>query len=176
MRLPLPLKKRKRYFYAFECEEGPGIDFPMLIDPSGVFCRVDGYAGRYITGKLPSENEEEIDNNNSDVDYKYFENIIQPVLASRVPAFRNLRLLRGWSCFEDVCTIDQMPILGHHPFFENVTIVGGLGVHAAALAPAIGKCIAEKLLFDEYQTVDLTRFGWERFFFDHRFDEEQLKF
>lgn len=176
MRFPLPLKKRKRYFFAFECEEGPGIDFPMLIDPSGVFCRVDGYAGRYIAGKMPGENEEEIDNNNSDVDYRYFENVIQPVLAHRVPAFRNLRLLRGWSCFEDVNTIDQMPILGNHPFFENVIIVGGLGAHAACLAPAIGKCIAEKLLYDEYHTVDLTRFGWERFFIDHKFDEEQLKF
>lgn len=176
MRFPLPLKKRKRYYYAFECDEGPGIDFPLLMDPSGVFCRADGYAGRFITGKMPNENEE-IDNNNSDVDYKYFENIIQPVLAKRVPAFKKLKLLRGWSCFEDVNTIDQMPIITHHPFYENVVIVGGLGVHAAALAPAIGKCVAEHLLFDQYKTVDLTRFGWERFFTDFKFEsKEKLKF
>ena len=143
----------------------------VLIDPSGVFCRTDGYAGRYVCGKMPSENEE-IDNNNSDVDYKYFENIIQPVLKKRVPAFENLDLLRGWSCFEDVNTHDQLPIIGHHPFYENVTFVGGFGVHAASLAPAIGKAVAEELLFDEYRTVDLTRFGWERFFMDYKHENK----
>lgn len=176
MRFPIPLKKRKRYYYAFECDEGPGIDFPLLMDPSGVFCRPDNYAGRYITGKLPSENEE-IDNNNSDVDYKYFENIIQPVLIQRVPAFKNLKLLRGWSCFEDVNTFDGLPLIGYHPFYDNITFVAGLGVHAAALAPAIGKAVAESILFDEYKSTDLTRFGWERFFIDHNFEnKENLKF
>jgi len=176
MHLPVPLKKRKRYYYAFECNLGPGIDFPLLIDPSGVYCRPDNFAGRYIAGKMPSE-DEEIDNNNSDVDYKYFDNIIRPVLERRVPAFKNLRLLRGWSCFEDVNTFDGLPLIGNHPFYENVTFVGGLGVHAAALAPAVGKAVAELILFDQYRTVDLTRFGWERFFSGYKFEEkESMKF
>lgn len=164
---------RKRYYFAFECTgECPGLDFPLLIDPSGVFVRRDGLGGRFIAGKQPTE-QEEIDNNNSDVDYRYFENRIQPVLARRVPAFGQLRLLRGWAAFEDVNTFDQQPIIGRHPYFHNVYFAAGLGVHAVQMAPAIGRAMQELTLLTKYKTIDLERFSWERVFAEKKLDDRR---
>ena len=32
---PIPIEKRKRYVYVPHCPEGPGMDCPLVIDPSG---------------------------------------------------------------------------------------------------------------------------------------------
>ena len=40
--IPCPIEKRKRYVYVFHAPDGPGVDFPFLIDPSGVWCRREG--------------------------------------------------------------------------------------------------------------------------------------
>ena len=38
----LPVEKRKRYVYVPHCPEGPGMDCPLVIDPTGVYFRLDG--------------------------------------------------------------------------------------------------------------------------------------
>lgn len=157
-----PFKKRKRYYYAFESMNGPGLDFPLLIDPSGVFVRRDGFGGNFVAGKCPTEEEEEIDNNNFDVDYRYFEKRIAPILKSRVPSFSDLKLLRGWASFEDVNTFDQQPIIGRHPHYHNVFLAGGLGVHSIQMAPAVGLALQELIMSTRYKTLDLTALGWNR--------------
>lgn len=164
---------RKRYYYAFESANGPSLDFPLLIDSSGVFVRRDGFGGQYITGKCPTE-EEEIDNNNSDVDYRYFENRIVPILKHRVPSFSDLKLLRGWAVFEDVNTWDQQPIIGRHPYYSNVFFAAGLGVHSVQMAPAIGRALQELVLVTDFKTIDLERFGWERVFAGNKLEDKDF--
>jgi FAD-dependent oxidoreductase domain-containing protein 1 len=171
--MPVPLKKRKRYYYAFESANGPGLDFPLLIDPSGVFVRRDGFGGQYITGKCPTE-EEQIDNNNSDVDYRYFENRIAPILKHRIPSFSDLKLLRGWAAFEDVNTWDQQPIIGRHPYYSNVFFAAGLGVHSVQMAPAVGRALQELILLTDYKTIDLHRFGWDRLFSGQQLEDKDF--
>lgn len=53
--IPLPVEPRKRYVYNVHTLDGPGIDMPFLVDPSGVFCRRDGLGGNYLTGKSPTK-------------------------------------------------------------------------------------------------------------------------
>lgn len=45
---------RKRYVYVFNCENGPGIDMPLVIDPTGAYVRREGLGGKYICGRSPS--------------------------------------------------------------------------------------------------------------------------
>lgn len=144
-----------------------------MVDPSGVFVRRDGLGGRFVTGKHPSE-DEEIDNNNSDVDYRYFENRIAPVLVYRVPSFANLRLLRGWAAFEDVNTFDQQPVIGRHPYYHNVFFAAGLGVHSAQMAPAVGRALQELMLITKYQTINLDRFGWDRIYVGKKLEDKRF--
>jgi len=46
---------RKRYVYVFHAPDGPGLDMPFLIDPSGVWCRRDGLNNIYLCGKTPTQ-------------------------------------------------------------------------------------------------------------------------
>lgn len=54
--------------------------------------RRDGLGGNYICGKSPEPGEEpSVDN--LDVDHEFFDNKVWPLLAHRVPAFENLKVL-----------------------------------------------------------------------------------
>ena len=47
------LPTRKRYVYGIHCPDGPGLNMPFLVDPSGVYIRREGLAGHYICGASP---------------------------------------------------------------------------------------------------------------------------
>jgi FAD-dependent oxidoreductase domain-containing protein 1 len=53
--LPVPVTKRKRYVYVIHCPDGPGLDMPFLIDPSGVWARREDFGHTYICGRSPTE-------------------------------------------------------------------------------------------------------------------------
>ena len=67
----LPVGKRKRYVYVVHCPDGPGLNCPMVIDPSGLYFRREGMAGLYLVGMSPSPQDEPA-TDNLDVDYDYF--------------------------------------------------------------------------------------------------------
>ena len=46
----LPVEPRKRYVYVVHCPDGPGLNCPMVIDPSGLYFRREGLAGLYLVG------------------------------------------------------------------------------------------------------------------------------
>ena len=37
--IAVPVEKRKRYVYVPHCPGGPGLDCPLVIDPTGVYFR-----------------------------------------------------------------------------------------------------------------------------------------
>lgn len=37
--VPLPVEPRKRYVFCYQAPEGPGLDCPMVIDPTGTYFR-----------------------------------------------------------------------------------------------------------------------------------------
>ncbi len=93
MSVPVPVEPRKRYVYCVHAPKGPGLNCPIVIDPSGVYFRREGYGGHYLTGRSPAFSEEpQIDD--LDVDYDWFQDKVWPVLAHRVPAFNELKVGR----------------------------------------------------------------------------------
>ncbi|CAG2104745.1 unnamed protein product [Medioppia subpectinata] len=112
----LPVEPRKRYVYVFNAPDGPGIDFPLLIDPSSAYCRREGLGGNFICGRNPSDSEEP-DVSNLDVDYSYFDSHIYPQLAHRVPSFGSAKLKGAWSGYYEYNTLDQNPIIGRDLYY-----------------------------------------------------------
>lgn len=97
--VPIPVERRKRYIYVVHCPNGPGLDMPFVIDPSGVWCRRDSVNGNiYLCGKRPTQEEDEsiIDHSNLDVDYNFFDQRIWPILAKRIPAFEAMKVSQVW--------------------------------------------------------------------------------
>lgn len=40
--------------YVIHCPDGPSLDMPLTIDPTGVYCRREGFSGHYICGASPA--------------------------------------------------------------------------------------------------------------------------
>jgi len=98
-----PVRPRRRCVFNFHCPSAieHGIDGAGLtVDPSGVYFRPEGKSsGRFICGVSPPE-DEDIDVSqfdSRDVDHSLFEEVIWPTLASRVPAFEEIKLKASWS-------------------------------------------------------------------------------
>ncbi|NXN81411.1 FXRD1 protein, partial [Bombycilla garrulus] len=157
----LPIQPRKRYVFTWHCPDGPGLSCPFLVDTSGAYFRPDGFAGNYLGGMSPSE-EEEPDPSDLSVDHDYFQEQIWPRLARRVPAFESLRVRSSWAGYYDYNTFDQNGVLGPHPRLENMFLAAGFSGHGLQHAPAAGRAVAELVLKGRYETLDLRRLGWDR--------------
>ena len=91
--VPLPVEPRKRYVYNFHAPTGPGLATPLVVDPTGLYFRREGHGNNYIGGMSPPIQDLEPSTDNMDVDYDYFDEQCWPILANRVKAFEELKVL-----------------------------------------------------------------------------------
>ncbi|KAJ3656076.1 hypothetical protein Zmor_015178 [Zophobas morio] len=158
--VPLPIKTRNRYVYKFDClETPPGINTPMTVDYSGIYFRRNGLGGSFIGGVAPSE-KPEISND------EFFHQQIYPILENRVPAFKSIKMTNSWSGFYENNYFDDSGIVGPHPYYHNLYLATGFSSYGIQQAPAIGRAVAELILDGDFKTIDLTRFGFDRFIVD----------
>ncbi len=97
------------------------------------------------------------------MDYDLFHQEVWPALARRVPAFDALRLGSSWAGHYAYNTFDQNAILGAHPERKNFLFANGFSGHGLQHSPGIGRALSELILFGEYRTLELGRFGFHRF-------------
>lgn len=149
---------RKRYVYVLHCPDGPGLSCPLVIDHSGVYCRREGLGGNYICGKSPAEvcfqitlnkisvknnifssirKNEEPDVSDLEVDYSYFEDVVWPTLAHRIPCFENSKVKSAWAGYYDYNVLDQNAIIGKDPHFRNFIWATGFSGHGIQMSPAV---------------------------------------
>jgi FAD-dependent oxidoreductase domain-containing protein 1 len=157
--IELPVRPRKRCVFVFDCKT-PIERSPLTIDPTGVYFRPEGAS--FICGVAPPD-ERDPDCLDFNVDYSLFEETIWPTLAERVPAFEAIKLARAWVGHYDYNTVDQNAILGRHPEVANFFFASGFSGHGLQQSPAVGRATAEMIAYDAYRSIDLTRFGFERF-------------
>lgn len=155
---------RKRYVYTIKTqgENPPLFNSPLTIDPvSNSYFRCDGLGGNYLCGRSPCPDDEP-STDNLNVDYEYFEQMIWPGIAHRVPAFENAKVCTAWSGYYDYNTFDENGIVGLHPYYHNIFFATGFSGHGIQQAPAVGRAISEMILDGEFTTIDLTRLGFDR--------------
>lgn len=157
----LPIHPRKRNVFVVHAPTGPHETCPMIIDPSGVYCRREGSAGHFLCGKSPDAADDP-DTDNLDVDYGFFDEHIWEVLAHRVPAFENLKCVNAWAGFYEYNTVDQNAIIGRHPSIANFLMICGFSGHGIQQSPAAGRAVSELIIDGDFQTIDLSAFGYDR--------------
>lgn len=160
--IALPVEPRKRYVFQFYAENGPLLNVPLTIDPSGVWFRRSKKPNTYLCGLNNSAENEPKDMNLRNIDYDYFEKNIKPVLIHRCPTFENLKVLNGWAGYYEYNTLDQNLIIGRHPVHHNMIFTNGSSGHGLQHACAIGNAVQELIVHNTYKTIDLKRFGFER--------------
>ncbi len=157
--IELPVRPRKRFVYHVEAPISLEAA-PLTIDPSGVYFRPEGPA--YIAGYSPRGDDPDPDTLDLVVDRSRFESHVWPVLAHRVPAFDELRLMDAWAGHYEVNTLDHNAIVGPHPRVRNLLFANGFSGHGLQQAPAVGRGLAEWIATGRYEALDLSPLGYER--------------
>ncbi len=156
--LQLPVSPRKRMVFHFDCRTK--IASPLTIDTSGVYFRPEG--PNYIAGSSPHGEQPDPDTFDLEVDRSWFEDVIWPAIAHRVPAFEAIRLLDAWAGHYEVNTLDHNAVIGPHPDLPNFLFANGFSGHGLQQAPAVGRGLAEWIVTGRYETLDLSPLGYER--------------
>mgnify|MGYP001765198187 FL=1 len=162
--LDLPVEPRKRFVYVVHCREAvPGL--PMLIDgtvvASGVYVRPEGQY--HICGVSPSDEEDgRCGDDDFDVDYSLYDEVIWPALATRIPTFESLKLIRAWAGHYDFNTFDHNAVIGRHPEVSNFVFCNGFSGHGIQQGPAAGRAVAELIAHGGFRSLDLSVFGYDR--------------
>ncbi|WP_307269266.1 NAD(P)/FAD-dependent oxidoreductase [Labrys wisconsinensis] len=155
----LPVEPRKRSVFVVRCRTPlPGM--PLLVDPGGIYVRPEGDV--YICGGAEDERDDPRADGDFEVDYRLYEDVVWPALATQIPAMEELKLVRAWAGHYDYNTLDQNAVIGPHPEVTNFLFANGFSGHGLQQAPAAGRAVAELITAGRFTTLDLTIFGYER--------------
>ncbi len=154
-----PVRSRKRLVWTFECRQRIA-DCPLVVDPGGLYFRPEG--DRFLCGASPAPDADP-DCHDLRVDPRFFEDVLWPALAHRVPAFDELKEGSAWAGHYAVNVKDRNAILGPHPEVRNFFFANGFSGHGLQQAPAVGRAISELIAFGGFRTLDLGRLGYDRF-------------
>jgi len=157
--IDIPIEPRKRTNFLFDCMEPPTGDLPIMIDPSGVWCRPEGK--HFLTGCAPLD-DGAVDFDDFEPRHGEFEDIIWPALAARSTNFEAIKPLRFWAGHYAYNTLDQNAVIGPHPDISNFLFANGFSGHGLQQSPAVGRALAEWICFGAYRTLDLSPLGYTR--------------
>ena len=152
----LPVFARRRTVYVISCPTAM-TPFPLLIDPTGFWIRPEGT--KFIAGLAPVD---DADDQPLQPDYEAFEAELWPALAHRIPAFEQAKLERAWAGYFEMNTFDHNGILGPHESLENFLLMNGFSGHGMQQAPVIGRAMAELVLHDRFDSLDLSDLLYSR--------------
>jgi glycine/D-amino acid oxidase-like deaminating enzyme len=158
--ITIPIEPRKRFTWVFAAEQPLDRDLPLTIDPSGVHFRQDGKT-TYMAGGH-SDIDPAVDPDDFTMDHAIWQDHIWPTIATRIPQFEAIKVLREWVGHYDYNTLDQNAITGPHSTVSNFLFLNGFSGHGLQQSPAMGRATAEWLTYGEYRTLDLSPLGFDR--------------
>ena len=83
-------------------------------------------------------------------------------MATRVPAFEQIKQGRAWAGHYDMCEFDHNAIVGVAVGYKNLYLANGFSGHGLQQSPAVGRGLAEYVIFGEYRSLDLSDLGFDR--------------
>ncbi|RWB69971.1 FAD-dependent oxidoreductase [Mesorhizobium sp.] len=155
--IKVPIEPLRRFEHYFESED-PIEPLPYLKDPERLAFRPEG---RGYSGGVPTLAEPR--GYNFEVDHDYFENVVWPALAHRFPQFERTKCKSTLPGLYDQNDFDGNVIIGPGADgLGNFHMLAGFSGHGLMHAPGCGRAMAELILNGRYETIDLTRLGWQR--------------
>lgn len=156
--IDIPVHMKKRMIFTFTAENPPE-GLPLVIDPSGVYVRPEGRG--FLGGSAPAP-EDDPDSDDFEVDHAFFEDVVWPHLAARIPAFERIRQGRAWAGHYDMNAFDQNAFVGAVAGLDGFLLANGFSGHGLQQSPAIGRGLAELIAHGRFRTLDLSPLGFDR--------------
>lgn len=157
--LTLPVEPRKRTVFVIDAPKARHGDAPLLVDYLGYYLRPEH--GQWITATVPQD-DGPCAADDFEPDAHLFEDVIWPLLYERSEDFDAVKVVRLWVGHYAYNTLDQNAILGRHPSRDNLYLMNGFSGHGLQQSPAVGRGLAECILFGGYRSLDLSDLGVER--------------
>ena len=153
----VPIEPLRRFEHYFESED-PIEPLPYLKDPERLAFRPEG---KGYSGGVPTLLEPR--GYNMEPDHDYFENVVWPALAHRFPQFEKTKCKATLPGLYDQNDFDGNVIIGPGADgLGNFHMLAGFSGHGLMHAPGCGRAMAELILKGRYETIDLSRLGWQR--------------
>lgn len=153
----LPVEPVKRQVFALDVKVKPEGPLPLTFLPTNLYFRTE-------TGNLILVGRS-FDDDSVGYSFSYdrerFNHRIWPDLAEFVPAWDELRIIRGWAGLYAVNRLDGNAILGEWPELKKFYLVNGFSGHGLQQGPAVGRYMSELLLGLDV-TLDLSVFNPQR--------------
>ncbi len=155
--MPLPVMPMRRFEHYFETPATIE-PLPYVKDSNRLAFRPEG---RGYSGGVPDVGEPR--GFNFDVDHGYFERVVWPALAHRFSGFEAVKCKNTWAGLYDQNEFDGNPVIGAWGGrLDNFYVAAGFSGHGLMHAPATGRAIAELVIDGGFETIDLSRLGFER--------------
>ncbi|MCA3508547.1 MAG: FAD-binding oxidoreductase [Rhodobacter sp.] len=150
--LDLPVEPRKRTVFVIDAPNARHPDAPLLVD-QGFYLRPEDR--HWITATVPIT-DGPCDANDFTPDLHLFDEVIWPQLYARAPGFDAVKVVRHWVGHYAYNRLDQNAILGPHPAVPNLHLINGFSGHGLQQSPAVGRGVAEQILTNSWQSLDLS--------------------
>ena len=170
--IDIPIEPRKRYTWVFTAERPLPRDLPLTIDPSGVHVRQDTKTS-YMAG-AHSHIDPAVEFDDFSMDLSMWQDHVWPILATRIPAFESIKVMREWAGHYDMNTLDANAIIGPHDQVENFLFMNGFSGHGLQQAPAMGRAMAEWITLGTYRSLDMRPLGFGRIARNEPFEEKAI--
>lgn len=164
--LTIPVEPRKRTMFVFDCAKTPEGSahinqgrLPLMIDPSGVWCRPEG---KYFLTGAPPKPDPGVDWDDFEPRYGEFEEVIWPALAQRSEAFEAIKVVNQWAGHYAYNTLDHNLVVGPHTEVGNFIFANGFSGHGLQQGPATGRAVSELIAYGAFRTLDMSEVGYER--------------
>jgi glycine/D-amino acid oxidase-like deaminating enzyme len=157
--IALPVRPVKRQIFVMDTAIKPQGSLPLTVLPSGLYFRTET-GGLILLGKSMPDDPVGFDFTWDD---RRFMDLLWPELATFVPAFDTLKLVRGWAGLYAVNTLDGNAIIGEWPELKGLILANGFSGHGLQQAPAVGRYVSE-LITGRQPSIDLSIFSPIRIF------------
>jgi FAD-dependent oxidoreductase domain-containing protein 1 len=153
----IPVDPVMRTVYVVSGDVPNGDDLPSTFLPSGVY--VIPEHGAFLIAW--STDEDPVGFDFTPAPRSKFYDVIWPELASVLPAFDRLEVVRSWAGLYAQNRLDANAILGEWPTISGLYQATGFSGHGFQQCHAVGRYLAE-LICEQTPALDLSRLGPER--------------
>ncbi|MFA3918745.1 NAD(P)/FAD-dependent oxidoreductase [Ruegeria hyattellae] len=159
--LKLDIQPKRRYTFIFRAKEPLDRDLPLTIDPTGVHFRQFG--DDYLVGCPPLGEDATVDVDDFSAEETIWEDKVHPIISNRIPQFEDVEVVDFWMGHYDFNPFDFNVVIGPHDQVANFHFTNGSSGHGSQQGPAVGRGVAEQIIYGEFRSMDLSPFLYERF-------------